>query len=173
MSVAGIISIQIYWFSKAFDIRDKQFNQTVHITLRTVVDQLLTYNGSPIPKINPVEQLSSNYFVVMVNGDIDANLLETLLINEFSSRNLLVNSNCDLKICDFGLARPLFHNLKANVLTEYVATRWYRAPELLLSANHYTTSVDMWSVGCIFAEMLQRKPFLPGTDTKNQIELIC
>ena len=84
-------------------------------------------------------------------------------------RNLLVNSNCDLKICDFGLARPLFHNIKANVLTEYVATRWYRAPELLLSAQHYTTSVDMWSVGCIFAEMLQRKPFLPGTDTKNQI----
>ena len=78
-----------------------------------------------------------------------------------------------MKICDFGLARPLFKNMKANVLTEYVATRWYRAPELLLSANSYTTSVDMWSVGCIFAEMLQRKPFLPGTDTKNQIELIC
>ncbi len=63
--------------------------------------------------------------------------------------------------------------MKANVLTEYVATRWYRAPELLLSANNYSTAVDMWSVGCIFAEMLQRKPFLPGTDTKNQIELIC
>lgn len=92
---------------------------------------------------------------------------------DLKPRNLLVNSNCDLKICDFGLARPLFKNIKANVLTEYVATRWYRAPELLLSANHYTTSVDMWSVGCIFAEMLQRKPFLPGTDTKNQIELIC
>ena len=96
-----------------------------------------------------------------------------MFFNTQKPRNLLVNSNCDLKICDFGLARPLFHNLKANVLTEYVATRWYRAPELLLSANHYTTSVDMWSVGCIFAEMLQRKPFLPGTDTKNQIELIC
>lgn len=88
---------------------------------------------------------------------------------DLKPRNLLVNSNCDLKICDFGLARPLFKNTKANVLTEYVATRWYRAPELLLSAMHYTTSVDMWSVGCIFAEMLQRKPFLPGTDTKNQI----
>ena len=92
---------------------------------------------------------------------------------DLKPRNLLVNSNCDLKICDFGLARPLFKHAKANVLTEYVATRWYRAPELLLSAVDYTTSVDMWSVGCIFAEMLQRKPFLPGTDTKNQIELIC
>lgn len=91
ISVAGIISIQIYWFSKAFDIREKQFNQTVNITLRSVVDQILTYNGSTIPQVNPVEQLSSNYFVVMVNGEIDANLLETLLINEFKARDLYVD----------------------------------------------------------------------------------
>lgn len=88
VSVAGIISIQIYWFSRAFDIREKQFNQTVNIALRSVVDQILSYNGITIPLDNPVEQLSSNYFVVMVNGDIDANLLETLLINEFKARNL-------------------------------------------------------------------------------------
>lgn len=54
-------------------------------------------------------------------------------------------------------------------MTDYVCTRWYRAPELLMGSNNYTTSVDMWSVGCIFAEMLQRKPFLKGTDTKNQL----
>lgn len=86
-------------------------------------------------------------------------------------RNLLVNSNCDLKICDFGLARAILPTLnhKANILTDYVATRWYRPPELLLCAKEYTTSVDVWSVGCIFAEMLRRKPFLPGADTKSQI----
>ena len=86
-----------------------------------------------------------------------------------------MNSNCDLKICDFGLARAIIpnQNPKANILTDYVATRWYRAPELLLCAQEYTTSVDMWSVGCILAEMLRRKAFLPGSDTKNQIELIC
>jgi serine/threonine protein kinase len=90
-------------------------------------------------------------------------------------RNLLVNSNCDLKICDFGLARAILPttNNKANILTDYVATRWYRPPELLLCAKEYTTAVDVWSVGCIFAEMLRRKPFLPGADTKSQIELIC
>ena len=112
----------------------------------------------PAPQRTQVHPLSPN---------CSPRLGKNLLIQK--PRNLLVNSNCDLKICDFGLARSLFHNQKANVLTEYVATRWYRAPELLLSANHYTTSVDMWSVGCIFAEMLQRKPLLPGTDTKNQI----
>ncbi|CAK62258.1 unnamed protein product (macronuclear) [Paramecium tetraurelia] len=92
---------------------------------------------------------------------------------DLKPRNLLVNSNCDLKICDFGLARALIPDLKAKagVLTDYVATRWYRAPELLLSWRNYTQSVDVWSVGCIFAELLRRKPFLPGMDTKNQIEL--
>jgi len=57
-------------------------------------------------------------------------------------------------------------------MTDYVATRWYRAPELLLSWKEYAATVDVWSVGCIFAELLRRKPFLPGSDTKNQIELI-
>ena len=90
VSVTGIVSIQIYWFSKAFDLRDKQFNQTVNIALRNVADQIFAYNGNIIPLDNPVEQLSSNYFVVMVNGDIDANFLETLLINEFRARELAV-----------------------------------------------------------------------------------
>jgi mitogen-activated protein kinase 1/3 len=55
---------------------------------------------------------------------------------------LLVNSNCDLKICDFGLARALIeeHKVKTSVMTDYVATRWYRAPELLLSSKEYTSS---------------------------------
>jgi len=61
---------------------------------------------------------------------------------------------------------------KAGIMTDYVATRWYRAPELLLSWKEYNSAVDIWSVGCIFAELLRRKPFLPGTDTKNEIELI-
>lgn len=87
---------------------------------------------------------------------------------------MLVNSNCDLKICDFGLARANLSELKSltGVMTDYVATRWYRAPELLLSWKQYTAAVDIWSVGCIFAELLRRKPFLPGGDTKNQIEMI-
>jgi two-component system phosphate regulon sensor histidine kinase PhoR len=87
-SLAGIISIQIYWFSKAFDLREKQFSQSVTIALRNVSDQMLAYNQLPVPEVNPVEQLSSNYYVVMFNNVMDAGLLETLLINEFSKRNL-------------------------------------------------------------------------------------
>jgi serine/threonine protein kinase len=97
-----------------------------------------------------------------------------ILHRDLKPRNLLVNSNCDLKVCDFGLARAMGAELKtkSGVMTDYVATRWYRAPELLLAFKEYGPSVDVWSVGCILAELLKRKPFLPGTETKHQIELI-
>jgi len=95
-----------------------------------------------------------------------------IIHRDLKPRNLLVNSNCDLKICDFGLSRTIEYQERTGNMTDYVATRWYRAPELLLAAKEYGPSVDMWSVGCILAELLRRKPFLPGTETKNQLELI-
>ena len=97
-----------------------------------------------------------------------------ILHRDLKPRNLLINSNCDLKICDFGLARPCISNLEVSAphMTDYVATRWYRAPEVLLSYKNYTAAMDMWSVGCIFAELLLRKPLFPGDNTKNQLDLI-
>ncbi|CAL9123412.1 unnamed protein product, partial [Musa textilis] len=83
--------------------------------------------------------------------------------------NLLLNANCDLKICDFGLARPTSEN---EIMTEYVVTRWYRAPELLLNSTDYTAAIDMWSVGCIFMELMNRKPLFPGRDHMHQMRLI-
>jgi len=75
-----------------------------------------------------------------------------------------------LKICDFGLARE--NQVDGEIMTEYVVTRWYRAPELLLGCGNYGISIDMWSVGCIFAEMLGRKPIFPGKDSLHQMKLI-
>nr|CDS31779.2 mitogen activated protein kinase [Hymenolepis microstoma] len=87
--------------------------------------------------------------------------------------NLLINASCDLKICDFGLARlndPMHdHN---GMLTEYVATRWYRAPEIMLNSKGYTKSIDLWSVGCILAEMFDRVPIFPGKHYVDQLTLI-
>lgn len=86
---------------------------------------------------------------------------------------MLVNGDCVIKICDFGLARPLFETKeKKNHLTEYIATRWYRPPEVLLEWDNYDKSLDVWSIGCIFAELLDRKPLFPGKETTEQIELI-
>ena len=89
----------------------------------------------------------------------------------------MVNADCELKICDFGLARGYSPGGGANAkggsnqgfMTEYVATRWYRAPEILLGGRQYSTGVDMWSVGCIFAEMCTRKPLFPGDSEIDEI----
>ncbi|KAE9600111.1 putative mitogen-activated protein kinase CMGC-MAPK family [Lupinus albus] len=93
-----------------------------------------------------------------------------ILHRDLKPGNLLINANCDLKICDFGLART--HTSKNQFMTEYVVTRWYRAPELLLCCDNYGTSIDVWSVGCIFAELLGRKPIFPGLECLNQLKLI-
>lgn len=88
--------------------------------------------------------------------------------------NILINWACEVKICDFGLARIVGSEsleLESN-LTEYVATRWYRAPEIMLLQAVYSTSVDLWSVGCILAELFIAYPLFPGKDYKNQIQLI-
>lgn len=93
-----------------------------------------------------------------------------ILHRDLKPGNLLVNSQCDLKIADFGLARerdPL------STMTQHVVTRWYRAPELMLRPNgHYDASVDVWSVGCILGEMIGRKPMFPGKDFIHQLRLI-
>jgi p38 MAP kinase len=73
--------------------------------------------------------------------------------------NILVNENCDLKICDFGLAR-----IQDPQMTGYVSTRYYRAPEIMLTWQKYDVAVDIWSTGCIFAEMLEGRPLFPGKD---------
>ncbi|NWX92608.1 MK15 kinase, partial [Nothoprocta ornata] len=89
--------------------------------------------------------------------------------------NILLDADCFVKLCDFGLARSLcqMNEDQGNpALTEYVATRWYRAPEILLSSQSYTKGVDMWSIGCILGELLLGKPLFPGTSTVNQIEHI-
>lgn len=88
--------------------------------------------------------------------------------------NLLINENCELKIGDFGMARGLCTKPVEYkyFMTEYVATRWYRAPELMLSLHEYTQAIDMWSVGCIFAEMLGRKQLFPGKNYIHQLQLI-
>merc|ERR1719473_169130 len=96
-----------------------------------------------------------------------------ILHRDLKPRNLLVNSNCDLKIADFGLSRVEFtkQNLSNGPMTEYICTRWYRAPEILCSASSYGPPMDVWSIGCIFAELLSRQPLLPGKNTKHQLEL--
>ncbi|KAF8605898.1 kinase-like protein [Ceratobasidium sp. AG-I] len=91
--------------------------------------------------------------------------------------NLLVNADCELKICDFGLSRGFDFDTApgedgAGFMTEYVATRWYRAPEIMLSFRKYSTAIDMWSIGCILGELLGMKPMFKGKDYVDQLNII-
>ncbi|KAG9503107.1 Subtilisin-like proteinase Spm1 [Fusarium musae] len=97
-----------------------------------------------------------------------------VLHRDLKPGNLLVNADCELKICDFGLARGFSVDPEENAgyMTEYVATRWYRAPEIMLSFQSYTKAIDVWSVGCILAELLGGRPFFKGRDYVDQLNQI-
>ncbi|KAK4792085.1 hypothetical protein SAY86_022520 [Trapa natans] len=94
-----------------------------------------------------------------------------VLHRDIKGSNLLIDNEGNLKLADFGLARLVAKDQNAN-LTNRVITLWYRPPELLLGATKYGPAVDMWSVGCIFAELLQGKPILPGKDEPDQLNKI-
>lgn len=88
LSIAGITFTQIYWVRKAFDIRENQFNRDVDAALRNVANKIVEINKTPSPANNPVTQVSTNYFVVTINGTVDTNLLAFLLETEFEKRNV-------------------------------------------------------------------------------------
>nr|KAF6363218.1 mitogen-activated protein kinase 14 [Pipistrellus kuhlii] len=90
-----------------------------------------------------------------------------IIHRDLKPSNLAVNEDCELKILDFGLARHT-----DDEMTGYVATRWYRAPEIMLNWMHYNQTVDIWSVGCIMAELLTGRTLFPGTDHIDQLKLI-
>jgi len=117
----------------------------------------------------PLSDDHCQYFVYQLLRGLKFIHSANVLHRDLKPSNLLLNANCDLKICDFGLART---SSEKEYMTEYVVTRWYRAPELLLSCTEYTTAIDVWSVGCIFAELLGRKPLSPGRDYVHQLNLI-
>ena len=140
-----------------------------------VISELMETDLSSIIKSpQPLSDEHVQFFLYQILRGLKYMHSACILHRDLKPRNLLVNSNCDLKICDFGLARPFINEMKvtSSQMTDYVATRWYRAPEVLLTYKKYTAAMDMWSVGCIFGELLLRKPLLPGTDANHQIEII-
>ncbi|CAF1048856.1 unnamed protein product [Didymodactylos carnosus] len=93
-----------------------------------------------------------------------------IMHRDLKPSNIFVTKECDLRLGDFGLAR--IPEADGGQMTEYVTTRWYRAPELMLASGYYDKSADIWSAGCIFGELLRGQPLFPGTHYANQLDLI-
>jgi mitogen-activated protein kinase 1/3 len=108
------------------------------------------------------------YFVCQILRGLRYLHSANVIHRDLKPENILARHDCRLKICDFGLSKV--HLEEDNTHTQYVTTRWYRAPEIMLNVVNYTKSIDTWSVGCIFAELLTRDPILKGKDYRSQLK---
>jgi mitogen-activated protein kinase 15 len=127
-------------------------------------------------RANILEGIHKQYVMYQLFKSLKYLHTAELLHRDIKPSNLLLNSECHVKLADFGLARSVaqLHTEDGSnpILTDYVATRWYRAPEILLGSTKYTFGVDMWSAGCILGELLAGRPIFPGTSTMNQLDRI-
>mmetsp|Transcript_47889 Transcript_47889/g.124191 ORF Transcript_47889/g.124191 Transcript_47889/m.124191 type:complete len:409 (+) Transcript_47889:129-1355(+) len=141
-----------------------------------IVSELMETDLASILKSpQPLSDDHTQFFLYQVLRGLKYLHSAQVIHRDLKPRNLLVNQNCDLKICDYGLARVHYEDgtaFREGPLTEYICTRWYRAPEVLCSWTNYGKSIDIWSVGCIFAEMIRRKALFPGRNTQNQLQMI-
>ncbi|XP_042443834.1 mitogen-activated protein kinase 4-like [Zingiber officinale] len=145
-------------------------------TKRSFVDVYLVFElmdtdlGQIIRSPQPLSDEQCQCFIFQLLRGLKYLHSANVIHRDLKPGNLLVNSDCELKIGDFGLART--KSPRGEGMNGYVVTRWYRAPELLVCSDSYDAAIDMWSVGCIFAAILGRKPLFPGTDSAHQLELI-
>lgn len=152
-AIIGIISIQVYFLQNAWNIKEKQFVQSVLIGLRNVAEQMSKYNQTALPHANPVRQLSSNYYVVDINSVIDANILEFYLKAEFDKLNLQTDFeyaiyNCQTDKMEYGNYLTKKGTAKPNVLTanlpKYNQYTYYFGVNFPLLRNTITGDMTIW-----------------------------
>ncbi|KAM9073416.1 mitogen-activated protein kinase 12 isoform 3-T3 [Megaptera novaeangliae] len=131
---------------------------------------VMPFMGTDLGKLMKHEKLSEDriqFLVYQMLKGLKYIHAAGIIHRDLKPGNLAVNEDCELKILDFGLARQA-----DSEMTGYVVTRWYRAPEVILNWMHYTQTVDIWSVGCIMAEMITGKTLFKGSDHLDQLKEI-
>ncbi|CAF1612805.1 unnamed protein product [Rotaria magnacalcarata] len=161
--------INIITILKPISLEQMKDIYLIESLMDTDLSQLVTHqNGS-----NILSDEHILYFTYQLLRGVKYIHSANVLHRDLKPSNLLLNRSCDLKICDFGLARTVDDKPRDDsLLTEYVATRWYRAPEIMVSQRCYHKSIDLWSCGCILGEMLLGKPLFPGRHYVDQLNHI-
>ena len=149
---------------KLLDVMKAENNRDIYLVFEYMETDL-----HAVIRAGILEEVHKQYIVYQLLKALKYLHSGGVIHRDLKPSNLLLNSDCLVKVADFGLARSIDRD---NVLTDYVATRWYRAPEILLGSQQYTAGVDMWSVGCILGELLGGKPMFPGSSTMNQLDRI-
>lgn len=132
-----------------------------------LVTSLMGADLSDILKIQKLSDEHVQFLVYQILRALKYIHSAGIIHRDLKPSNIAVNEDCELRILDFGLARHT-----ESEMTGYVATRWYRAPEIMLNWMHYSQTVDMWSVGCIMAELITGKTLFPGNDHIDQLQRI-
>lgn len=136
-----------------------------------LVEEYMPQNLSQVIAKYDLNDRQISFFTLQMLAGLNAVHSAGIIHRDVKPENLLVGRNGELKICDFGLARAQNAGGKKDIkMTEYVATRWYRAPEIMVS--RYGKASDVWSSGCVLAEMLGGKVLFPGKNYTHQLDLI-
>ena len=153
LCIIGITITQIYWVRKAFDLKEAEFEHTVNIALHNVAQQIFEINKTPSPVVNPVRQLSTNYFIVMVNSELDVSLLEYLLRSEFERRNIIVDFeygvyDCSSELMVYGDYVPLqtaIDKVTSKKLPKWADQEYYFGVQFPNRAGHILNQMGIWS----------------------------
>ena len=158
LCIIGITITQIYWVRRAFDLKEAEFERTVNTALYNVAQQIFEIKNTPSPAVNPVKQVSTNYFIVMVNSEIDASLLEFLLRNEFEKRSIRADFEYGVYDCSsermvYGDYVPL-QTAKEKRVTNKKLPQWanqgyYFGVQFPNRIAHITNQMGIWSFSSV------------------------
>ena len=142
--------------------------------LYLVFDDFMETDLNQVIKAKILEEIHIRYIIYQLLKALKYIHSAKLLHRDVKPSNILIDASCKIKLCDFGLCRSIAdgEHLENVEMTDYVATRWYRSPEILMGSKKYTEGLDLWSVGCILGEMFRTRPLLAGASTMNQLEKI-
>lgn len=157
LSIVGITITQVYWVRRAFDLKEAEFERTVNTALYNVAQQIFEINKTISPSANPVKQLSTNYFVVSVNSEIDAGLLEVLLRNEFDKRGIQADFEYGVYDCssermiygDYVTLQASREKVTSKKLPKWANQGYYFGVQFPNRAAHITNQMGIWSFSSV------------------------